>query len=124
MMSDEDSYKRARILAVALLNLQTLRTEEIIRVQAALAIQTAKAAGGGDVDLEQLVADLMHSGNVHVPDATMMDDPTDHIEWLPAKRGQIEWRFWSRYRMYLEQEKGLPEEIVERSVHKIGRAHV
>jgi hypothetical protein len=54
----------------------------------------------------------MHEANVHVPDATLMDDPTDHIEWLPTKRGSVEWKFWNRYKAFLEQEKKLPEPVV------------
>jgi hypothetical protein len=107
-----DAFNHARVLAVTLLNLQKARTPEVIRAQVALAVQTTQAAGKGDVDPEALVAQLMHEANVHVPDATLMDDPADHIEWLPARRGGIEWRFWNRYKTFLEQEKQLPEPAI------------
>ena len=102
-----DSLKHARSIAVTLLNLQAVRTPEVIRAQVALAVQTTRAAGMGEVDADALVAQLMHEANVYVPDATLMDDPTDHIEWLPSRRGSIEWRFWSRYKAFLEQEQKL-----------------
>src|SRR5437870_6195218 len=107
-----EAFNHARVLAVTLLNLQQSRTPEVIRAQVELAVQTTRAAGKGDVDVEALVAQLMHEANVYVPDATLMDDPTDHLEWLPARRGGIEWKFWNRYNAFLEQEKQLPEPAV------------
>jgi hypothetical protein len=107
-----DAFNHARSIAVTLLNLQPIRTPEVIRAQVALAVQTTRAAGMGEVDVDALVAQLMHEANVYVPDATLMEDPTDHIEWLPSRRGSIEWKFWSRYKSFLEQEKKLPEPVV------------
>lgn len=106
------AFNHARSLAVTLLNLQPVRTPEVIRAQVALAVQTTRAAGMGEVDPAALIAQLMHEANVFVPDATLMEDPIDHIEWLPARRGSIEWKFWSRYKAFLEQEKKLPEPVV------------
>lgn len=107
-----DAFNHARSLAVTLLNLQPVRTPEVIKAQVALAVQTTRAAGMGEVDADALVAQLMHEANVYVPDATLMEDPSDHIEWLPTRRGSIEWKFWSRYKAFLEQEKKLPEPVV------------
>jgi hypothetical protein len=107
-----DPITHARSIAVTLLNLQPVRTPDVIRAQVALAVQTTRAAGMGDVDIEALVAQLMHEANVYVPDATLMEDPSDHIEWLPSSRGSIAWKFWSRYKAFLEQEKKLPEPVV------------
>lgn len=113
-----EAFNHARALAVTLLNLQPARTPDIIRTQVELAVHTTRAAGKGEVDAEALVAQLMHEANVYVPDATLMDDPTDHIEWLPARRGGVEWRFWNRYKAFLEQEKQLSEPAVS-SLNKL-----
>ncbi len=107
-----DAFDHARTIAVTLLNLQPIRTPEIIKAQAELAVQTTSAAGFGSVDVDVLVAQLMHEANVYVPESTMMDDPSDHIEWLPSRRGSVEWKFWSRYSTLLEQDKQLPESAV------------
>ena len=107
-----DAFNHARSLAVTLLNLQPVRTPEVIKAQVNLAVQTTRTAGLGDVDADLLVAQLMHEANVFVPNATLMEDPTDHIEWLPARRGSVEWKFWSRYKTFLQQEKKLPEPVV------------
>ena len=103
-----DAFNHARNVAFTLLNMQPSRTPEVIREQVRLAVQLTRAAGVGEVDSEKLVAQLMHEGNVYVPDATLMDDPADHIEWLPNRRGSIEWQFWNRYKVYLEIDKKLP----------------
>ncbi len=107
-----DAFNHARVVAVTLLNLQSARTPEVIRAQVELAVQTARAAGKGEANVGELVAQLMHEANVYVPEASLMEDPADHIEWLPARRGGIQWRFWSRYKAFLEQEKQLPEPAV------------
>lgn len=109
-----DAFSKARAIAVTLLNSEALRTPEVIRTQVAKAASIIPSLTPDDA--EALVAQLMHEANVYVPDATLMDDPTDHIEWLPARRGTIQeasgWRFWTRYREFLEKEKGLPEPVV------------
>ncbi len=107
-----EAFNYARTLAVTLLNLQRTRTLDVIRAQSELAVQTTRAAGVGEVDAELLAAQLMHEANVHVPDATLIEDPTDHIEWLPACRGSINWKFWNRYNVFLAQEKQLPEPAI------------
>ncbi len=105
----DDAFDYSRALAVTLLNRLPSRTAEVVREQVRLACQMARVAGKGDVDADALVAQLLHETNIYVPDATLMEDPTDHHEWLPGKRGIIDWRFWSRYREFLEQHKHLPE---------------
>jgi hypothetical protein len=109
-----DSFSKARAIAVTLLNSEPLRTPEVIRAQVTKAVSIIP--GLSKTDEEALVAQLMHEANVFVPDATLMDDPTDHIEWLPTKRAAIQenpgWRFWNRYKEYLEKDKKLPEPVV------------
>jgi Z1 domain len=105
-----DAFDTARALAVTLLNREPMRTPEVIRAQVVKAVSITPGLTASDTDA--LVAQLMHEANVHVPDATLMDDPTDHIEWLPTKRGRVEWKFWNRYKAFLEQEKKLPEPVV------------
>lgn len=109
-----EAYDKARAIAVTLLNSEPSRTPEVIRAQVAKAVSIIPGLALGDS--ETLIAQLMHEANVYVPDATLMDDPTDHIEWLTARRGAIQeesgWRFWSRYKEFLEKEKKLPEPVV------------
>lgn len=43
-----------------------------------------------------------HCSIVSAPHRTLGMD-TDHMAWLPSKCGQIDWRYWDRYRLYLEE---------------------
>lgn len=109
-----DAFSKARSIAVTLLNSEPSRTPEVIRAQVQKAMSIIP--GLTPEDSETLIAQLMHEANVFVPDATLMDDPYDHIEWLPNKRAVIQekqgWRYWNRYKEFLEKDKKLPEPVV------------
>jgi hypothetical protein len=47
--------------------------------------------------------------------STSLEDRTGHEEWLAPHRDQIEWRFWDRYRRYLEQVELLPPAVISRT---------
>jgi hypothetical protein len=51
----------------------------------------------------EAAAELYRRYNVWTGTAGILvaNDPT-HQDWLPGRRGNIEWRFWSRYRAYME----------------------
>jgi len=71
------------------------------------------------IDVEDLVRHIDGAVNVHVGEATVLDNKwDDHQAWLPAQRGSIKWGFWDRYRWYMENEKGIPSEVVSR-LHEI-----
>lgn len=55
---------------------------------------------------EQLIRDVEAACNVYVPAPTVLEGKDDHLEWLPDRRGEIDWRLWHRYQQYLEDEKG------------------
>lgn len=59
------------------------------------------------VDRKRLAAELEIRITVYAPFHRTLGMDTDHIAWLPSKRGQTEWRYWDRYRLYLEER--LPE---------------
>ncbi len=110
-MSDQNpNYRAARDIAVILLRPKLEATPDDVR---AAVEQGLKATGSpSDVDAEKLTADLLHSFNVFAGSATALDDPRGHKDWLPAKRGTIEWHFWHRYETWLEQEKGFSPPVV------------
>lgn len=101
-MSELNSnYRAARDIAVILLRPKLEPTPEDVR---AAAEQGLLATGNpADVDIATLTADLLHSFNIFGGSATALDDPRDHKDWLPAKRGSIDWHFWHRYETWLEQ---------------------
>ncbi len=55
-----------------------------------------------EIDLETLVREVESLCNIWVGSSRTLDDGEDHVEWLSERRGQISWRFWDRYRRYLE----------------------
>jgi hypothetical protein len=70
---------------------------------------------GVTIDQNLLIKHVEAAVNVHVGNAIVLDNKDDdHKAWLPAKRGVIKWPFWSRYRWYLENEKGIPSEVTKR----------
>lgn len=71
-----------------------------------------------DDDFKNKVDALSLNFSVEVEGTSpILSDNEDHQEWLAQSRGDIEWRFWSRYEKHLLQDKGLPEKSVK-SIHR------
>lgn len=97
-----DYTANARKFAVdVLLAAKTLTADEIRRVAGIAAQSQRLVAPDAEVDVAQLTAELLHLFSVSAGAGTALDDPTEHIPWLPTKRAQIQWRFWKRYESYL-----------------------
>jgi hypothetical protein len=94
------------------------RTEDDIRATVEKAVQAVRLfSSDGDVDPEQLVADLLHTFSISADRGTALDDFRDHKPWLPDKRASIAWRFWPRYMTYLERDFEMPPEVVNNLHH-------
>lgn len=109
MNPDKDLYQRARSIAINLIGIGETPTEAHIADAVDSAIMVLKAQS---FDKASLLADLLHSFSIRAGGATSLDDPKDHEEWLPNKRGAINWNFWNRYREYLLQSKEMPPPVV------------
>jgi hypothetical protein len=55
-----------------------------------------------DVDREKLVAELEHRFTVFTAQHQVLGSNDDHLAWLPMKMSTIQWRYFDRYRLYLE----------------------
>ena len=102
---NEDEFEQARIIAITLLSKITPPNEQQVR-QAA-----ERAAGailpGSEVDVEVLVRYLETNLDVVVGEAaTLTDEQSDHVPWLPGLRGNINWNFSRRYQRFLRERKG------------------
>ena len=77
-------------------------TRELIaeRADAVLALNPAWSE---TVDRAALLRELESRFSVWIGREATLADNADHIPWLPTKRDSIPWRFWSRYRQFLEQ---------------------
>lgn len=54
-----------------------------------------------------LVREVEAACNVYIPEPGYLDGTNeDHLDWLPDRRGDIEWNLWQRYQRYLEDGKG------------------
>jgi hypothetical protein len=67
------------------------------------------------VDVEYLIRDIESRCEIWKGRVTVLKSKKDdHIIWLPAKKSQIEWKFWHRYQRYLQEAKGMSNPSVIR----------
>lgn len=110
-----NAYEFARQIAQLSLQGEKTVTPEIIRGKAGTAISALPQFGYTDpVDEAALVRELESLYTVWIGKGAILDDEQDHIPWLPAKRAEIDWDFWYRYRQYLERNKGWSPQVVDR----------
>ena len=113
MRNWQDAFANARNLAVDILRAEKIKTPELIQQTAAKAAEAQKLFDPAiNIDVESLTAELRHLFSVGVEAGSALDDASDHEPWLPARRGQIQWRFWNRYMTYLERDFGMPPGVV------------
>lgn len=113
MVEPHDYYVNARNWAIDILRRDALKTPERIREVADRAVQAQKLFDpAADVDIDGLAAELRHLFSVTAEVGTILEDPTDHIPWYPARRASIKWRFWNRYVTFLERDFGMPPAVV------------
>ena len=107
-------YEKALQIARMLLGGEVV-TEEVLERAVDVGIQASVAMGiGAGIDRDALLREVESLVRVWVGVSGVLDDPRGHEEWLSGRRGQIEWRFWDRYRRYLEEDQGLPRLAVTR----------
>jgi hypothetical protein len=106
----------ARTLVLNLLRGVDAPTHDEIRrsVEDVTRMLGSRGDGGGAVDVEVLTREVESLCNVWVGTATSLENPEDHIEWLSGRRADIDWRFWDRYRRFLEDEQHWAPRTVRR----------
>ena len=55
----------------------------------------------GGVNREKLIRDLEERFTIWSDDAQVLHGDDDHLPWLIARRGEIGWKFWERYRLFI-----------------------
>lgn len=117
-MAESDHLKNAVNHALLILKNKPAPTSADVRT-AAQVVVTLMSSMDIAIGAEDLVRHIEGAVNVHVGEASVLDNKwDDHQAWLPARRGSIKWGFWERYRWYLENEKSIPAEVVAR-LHEI-----
>ena len=111
-----NDYEQARRLVLVMLSGIRNPTSEIIRQKVTLVLSMLKAEGRSDsIDQEYLINDIESRCEIWKGRATVLQDrQKDHKIWLPSKKSQIEWKFWNRYKRFLMEETGLPEQMIFR----------
>ena len=62
---------------------------------------------------EAAIAAVLHENTVKNDEYSFLKgDDTAHIDWLTAARSNIKWDLWDRYRQFLFDKSGLPNEVV------------
>ena len=69
-----------------------------------------------NLDKERLVAELEVRFTVVTGEHQALGNNDDHKAWLPVRRGDMSWRYWDRYLLYLEER--VPRSAVD-SVDKV-----
>lgn len=111
------AYEQAKSMAMLLLRQYQPPTHNDIGNAVEVACTSIQAMGGitgNELDKDQLVREIQTMLSVWAPDGTQLVDPKGHEPWLPDKRSKLNWDFWHRYELYLEQDKRIPQAIVAR----------
>lgn len=110
-----DLHDDAARMVASMLNAQDQRvTAELVQQFAAAAV-TLPPFESAELDHERIVRLVKATIDVWVPAASVLEDNTDHIDWLALRRAEIEWTFWDRYRQWLESRKGFPRDVVRKT---------
>lgn len=103
MIATGNSEMATRLVLAMLLD-DEAPTEERIRDTIDLVLEMLRKTGqSAGIDRDQLIRHIESMCNVFVPVAVALEDQRDHQEWLSGRRAEIEWRFWERYRRYLQE---------------------
>ena len=106
--------QRALRLALALLPSGPVRYEDVVaNCDDVIALLDSRGEQLPDRDL--FVKEVESRVLIWQDRSTSLDDNAGHEDWLDSKRQQIEWRFWDRYRRYLEEVELLPPAVIGRT---------
>jgi hypothetical protein len=111
------NYQKALSRALQMLGQENHYAKEQIAQIARIALETVKLTGASPnlgIDEEKLIRELESMVSWTVGQEFIMDSKESHVEWLPSRKSDIEWRFWDRYKRYLlEKRKPLSRTAVE-----------
>jgi hypothetical protein len=113
MNAPSAAYLQAKQFALVMLEKEYNPQPELIREKVEQAVQFAVMSAPGEVvDIEALIRDFESMFSHFIATGRALDDQTGHTPWLPDKRGEIEWKFWERYRWLLTHHAGLSPPVV------------
>jgi hypothetical protein len=110
---NEQAQAEARKVARILLSSASTPDVDTIRATCEQVRPLTEARfGAGTVDVEKLVEYFLSTTNIFVAPLQSMSDSRGHVDWLQLRRGEISWKFWERYQIFLESIEELPKPVV------------
>ena len=67
-----------------------------------------------NLDRKQLIREIESIYSVRVEDYRIIEREERRIPWLNAKKANINWNFWTRYRSYLQDEKNFAPDTLNK----------
>lgn len=67
----------------------------------------------GAIDSASLIAHLEEIFTVWSNDPRTLGGDDEHVPWLSGRRGDVQWKFWNRYKLYLIRKEKLEPAAVE-----------
>ena len=107
-------YDQARSIALMLLGNGLATEDGVERAVDSALVAVGHMASDQVIDREALLREVESKVRVWVGISGVLDDPRGHEEWLPGRRADIDWRFWYRYRRYLEESASLAPLVISR----------
>jgi hypothetical protein len=64
------------------------------------------------LDKATLIREVQAIYNIRMDDFRIIEKEESRLPWIKDKKTSIEWKFWDRYRDYLQDEKNYPEAVL------------
>jgi hypothetical protein len=117
-MTDMTDYQKALSRALQMLGQERRYAKQQIAEIASVAVSTVTITAPDStkvqIDEGKLVRELESMISWTIGQEFVMDSNENHVDWLPSRRSEIEWRFWDRYKRYIsEKSKPLSRTAVD-----------
>lgn len=67
-----------------------------------------------DLNRDGLIREIESLYRIRVEDYRIIEQEERHIPWLNTKKSAIDWKFWPRYRDFIQVEKNFPPETINK----------
>ena len=112
-MSNELTSDEQKIRTVVLLYFSSNLAVTQEEIEASI-LRMKDVFGVDDIDVKKLARNIEVSLNVRVGGVSgALGDDVDHMEWLKAKKSEIDWKYWERYKHWLLYSKNMPLQVVD-----------
>lgn len=103
-------------IAMTLLKGSSFEKEQIIQAAntAVMAMSFSNPDRELNIHIDRVIKELQVKVNIKGGEIRVITDKSSsHIEWLSAKKADLEWKRWDLYKTYLSDQKRLPESVIE-----------